>query len=276
MRWRWLERIGIGLAGLALIASIASVVEQKAGATSAVVERATKCVEVPSGSATNQRLLLVVGASFTAGVGPNDPRLNWAVRLGELLGWRAVTVGDPGVGYSDQGLDHLGPLWRLFRSDGISSLHPSLIIVQAGHDDWRVGSSLEAQRVRNLARLLEQEFPGAKLVFLTAFSSEKHSTGNHRVSTTNSTIVSAIHRSDPKALVIDPVAWRFARSSGGLHPTAAGDLSIAERVARAFSADGIDAQSTSHLAKAAVNCSDLGPERTVRYSSHRVMASGTG
>lgn len=44
-------------------------------------------------------MLAIVGASFTAGVGPGRPGQSWAVLLARLLHWDAVVYGDPGAGY---------------------------------------------------------------------------------------------------------------------------------------------------------------------------------
>ncbi len=40
----------------------------------------------------------IVGASYTAGSGPGDPELSWAVGVARLLRWNAVIEGVPGAG----------------------------------------------------------------------------------------------------------------------------------------------------------------------------------
>src|SRR5258708_36603234 len=47
--------------------------------------------------------LAIVGASYTAGVGPDNPVLSWAVLLAVRLRWNAVVYGVPGAGYANPG-----------------------------------------------------------------------------------------------------------------------------------------------------------------------------
>ena len=42
--------------------------------------------------------IAIVGASYTAGTGPDNPLLSWAVVLARLLHWNAVIDGVPGAG----------------------------------------------------------------------------------------------------------------------------------------------------------------------------------
>jgi lysophospholipase L1-like esterase len=219
----------------------------RASATAAQAGRAATCEETPLDASLPHRLVLVVGASFTAGIGPDKPSLNWAVRLGELLDWRTVTLGVPGEGYSEPGLNDSGPLLRLFRHIDLASLHPNLIIVQAGHDDWRTSAPLEAQRVAALLRYLEGEAPYARLAFITAFSAQRVEVRTSgRVSRANSTIMRVIAAADPRAIIINPYDWRFPRVSDGLHPTSEGDLIIARHVLSVLASDGAASTSALH------------------------------
>jgi lysophospholipase L1-like esterase len=241
--------IGVALIVILVLAAEGLLLLPRAAATSAQAERVATCEETPLDASLPQRLVLVVGASFTAGIGPNNPSLNWAVRLGKLLDWRAVTLGVPGEGYSEPGLDHSGPLLRLFRHIDLASLHPSLIIVQAGHDDWRASARLEAQRVTALLHYLEMAAPYARLAFLTAFSAQRvESRISGRISRANSTIMSVIAAADTRAIIINPSDWRFPRVTDGLHPTAEGDSIIARHVLNVLASDGEVSASALHSA----------------------------
>ncbi len=272
--------VGIGTAALLTVAVVASTDEPLAaagvayehsrlagvgfrGSTPAgrVAERAATCRVTPEGSSTGHPLLVVVGASFTAGVGPDRASLSWGVRLGELLDWRAVTLGVPGAGYTNAGLDHLGPLAREVDVVHLGSLHPRLVIIQAGYDDWRVSPAAEARNVARLVRQLERAAPRTSLVFLTAFSSRAHRAWAPRVGNANSTIVRTIRASDPTAIIIDPLHWRFPRAGDGLHPTAAGDLIVAEHVAHALLKTGAVPTVARRPRAAKVKCKTLGRRR---------------
>jgi lysophospholipase L1-like esterase len=217
------------------------------------------------GVASRHHLLVALGASFTAGVGAASPSQSWAVRLAELLGWRAVTLGVPGAGYTRAGLSQLGPLASEVRRAGLPALHPSVVIVQAGHDDWRVPPAAEASHVASLVRQLQAQAPGARLVFLTVFSPPDPSTAVARAqAATDRVIVAAIRGADPRAIIIDPLRlhWTFPRAGGGLHPTARGHLLIAGRVARILVRAGVAAAAAGRPAAASVSCTRLGPART--------------
>jgi lysophospholipase L1-like esterase len=202
-------------------------------------------------------LLVVIGASFTAGEGAPGPAEGWAVRLARLIRWRAVTLGVPGVGYTRQGVDHLGPLSRLLDRLHLGALHPALVIIQAGHDDQRIPAAVEAEHVAGLVSSLRSEVPLARLAFLTVFPPSAASAATRTAeAATDSTIVSAIRERDPPAIVIDPLRsrWHFPRAADGLHPTALGGLLIAGRVARALTRAGVVATSAAQPARARVAC----------------------
>jgi lysophospholipase L1-like esterase len=268
MRSTTVKLIAASLTVALVLAGVSLLVAPRASANDHV-EQAAACTETPTVGWTDHRLLLVVGASFTAGIGPDNPSANWAVRLGQLLDWRAVTYGVPGEGYSSPGVHHLGPLLKLFYRIDLASLHPDLIIVQAGHNDWRVPPALEAHRVAALVRYLRGEAPYARLAFLTAFSGAERGAHTSRwVSRANSTIVRAIKAADPNATIINPYDWRFPRAADGLHPTAGGDSVIAHRVLHVLTSDGLPTTPVTTPAvqsSAKVSCSAL--ERSMPASA---------
>jgi lysophospholipase L1-like esterase len=226
-------------------------------------EWATSCRVTPASlpRAGIRPLLVVAGASFTAGVGAPGPADGWAVRLAELIRWRAVTLGVPGAGYTRPGAGPLGPLSRLLGHLHLAALRPALVIIQAGHDDLGVPAAVEAEHVAGLVGRLRREAPAARLAFLTVFSPSTASAATLTAeAATDSAIVSAVRTSDPRAIVIDPLHshWRFPRAADGLHPTARGDLLIAEHVASALRRAGVVATSAAQPARARVACAVLG------------------
>src|SRR5580700_8725735 len=97
--------------------------------------------------------LAVVGASFTAGVG-SGPSRSWAVLLARHLRWDAVVYGVPGAGYVRAGAGRKGPVAAEIARVGLAALKPSLVIVQAGHDDIGVPAGPERQRVEQAVALI--------------------------------------------------------------------------------------------------------------------------
>jgi lysophospholipase L1-like esterase len=181
----------------------------------------------------------IVGASYTAGTGPDNPDLSWAVGLARLLHWNAVIYGVPGAGYVQAGDGKRGPMARMLTEEGLHALAPALVIVQAGHDDVGVPTGLERRQVGAAVNLIRAAAPRARIALLTTFAVSPD--GSPSLRQTDHAIVTAGTAAAPDAIVMDPLAdrWVFPRVGSGLHPTAAGDAWIARTVAGILRAHGV-------------------------------------
>ena len=181
----------------------------------------------------------IVGASYTAGTGPDNPELSWAVGLARLLHWNAVIYGVPGAGYVRSSASGRGPMARMLTQEALHGLNPALVIVQAGHDDVGVPAGLEGRRVSAAVNLIRAAAPGARIALLTTFAIAPG--GSPALHQTDDAIVTAGTAADPGVIVMDPLTgrWTFPRASDGLHPTAAGDAWIARTVAATLDAHGV-------------------------------------
>jgi lysophospholipase L1-like esterase len=181
--------------------------------------------------------MLVVGASFTAGVG-SGPSRSWAVLLARHLHWDAVVYGVPGAGYVRAGAGRKGPVAAEVARIGLAALKPSLIIVQAGHDDIGVRTRLEQQRVEQAITLIRAAAPRARIALLTVFTGRSSPAA---ASQTDQAIVRAARAVDPAVIIVDPLTggWRFPHVRDGLHPTAVGSAWIAGQVATILRAHGV-------------------------------------
>ena len=123
----------------------------------------------------------IVGASFTAGVGAEDPAGAWAVLLARQLHWNAFVYGVPGAGYVHPGLGRKGPVAAEVNRAHLGALQPSLIIVQAYHDDMSVPPT-ERLRVEQTVAMIRAQAPGAQIALVTVFAGahEPASTGSTR------------------------------------------------------------------------------------------------
>jgi lysophospholipase L1-like esterase len=187
--------------------------------------------------------LAVVGASYTAGVGPGQASLSWAAVLARILRWNAVIYGVPGIGFAAPSSSGLGPVSRMLEAEHLRRLHPSLVIVQAGHDDSGAPAAAERLRVRRVIEQIRAQAPQAAIALLTVFT-RPGSTRLPAYRRTDVAIVAAARSADPAVIIMDPLdgRWKFAHFHGvGLHPTAAGDVQIARRVAAILGARGITA-----------------------------------
>jgi lysophospholipase L1-like esterase len=181
----------------------------------------------------------IVGASYTAGVGPDNPALSWAVGLARLLHWNAVIDGVPGAGYVRASSSGRGPMSHMLADEALRGLNPALVIVQSGHDDVGVPAGLELRQVEAAVHQIMTAAPGARIALVTTFASTPN--GTPALWDTDRAIVAAGIAADPQAVVMDPLAgrWAFQHAGGGLHPTAAGDAWIARTVAGLLLAHGI-------------------------------------
>ena len=192
------------------------------------------------------RTLAVAGASFTAGVGPGAPARSWAVLLARALHWSAVVDGVPGAGYVRAGAGGQGPVAAELTRMGLRALAPSLVIIQAGHDDIGVPVRAEQQRVRQAIALIRAQAPRARIALITVFP-RRHGRLARRSAAaaagTDHAIVTAATAADRHVIIMDPLAarWAFARSPGGLHPTLRGSHQIARKVAAVLRGHGIAA-----------------------------------
>jgi lysophospholipase L1-like esterase len=166
-------------------------------------------------------VLVIVGASFTAGVGAGNPYRSWAVLLARRLHWDAVIIGVPGAGYVRAGVDGGGPVTAELARADLSSVAPALVIVQAGHDDIGAPARLEEQQVARVVRLIRAQAPKARIALLTVFAGHAPATAARR---TDQAIVTAGRAADRRLIIMDPLTglWTFPRVADGLHPTAAG------------------------------------------------------
>ena len=190
-------------------------------------------------------VLAIVGASFTAGVGPGHADQAWAFRLARDLHWDAVIDGVPGAGYVRPGVGRKGPMAAEIARVDLRALDPSLVIVQAGHDDIGVPASVERRRVAQVVALIRAQAPRARIALVTVFPGRTHLAAARR---TDQDIVTAGTAADRQVIIMDPLTggWKFVRVRAGLHPTAAGDAWIAATVAGILREHGVVAQPTGN------------------------------
>lgn len=212
----------------------------RTAATRSVRMTLTACEARIEGQPRRRPTVAIVGASYTAGTGPDNPSLSWAVLLARQLSWNAVVYGDPGAGYVRVGAGGRGPMEQMLGAEQLRGLNPALVLVQAGFDDIGVPAGLERQQVADTVDLIRAAAPRAAIGLLTTFG---YTTGGSpALRQTDQAIIAAGKAADPRAIIMDPLGgqWTFPRARfGGLHPSAAGDAWIARTVAAILRARGV-------------------------------------
>ncbi|HWD52899.1 MAG TPA: SGNH/GDSL hydrolase family protein [Acidimicrobiales bacterium] len=236
-----------------VIASYVATALQKAGIVPASqvhipalpLSATTEGPQIPAGvvvPAGNQPVLLVIGASFAAGVGVDlNPQLAWPGILGNRINYRVVVSADPGAGFVNLGDGGLGPFSLLLARVNITALNPALVLVQGGHNDAGVNTADEKKAVSSLFETIHQEAPQARIGLLGFFDTSRIGPAPLGILNTNSAIVSAARSAVPDLLVFDPLTshWVFPRIRDHLHPTPAGHKKIAGYVAGGLLRDGV-------------------------------------
>ena len=219
-------------------------------------------------AASRAPVVAIVGASYTAGVGPDNPKLSWAVRVAQHMRWNAVIYGVSGAGYVRSAPDGSGPMLEMLRQEDLRRLDPALVIVQAGHDDGGVPPAVERRQVSATVDFIQDTVPTARIALVTTFASPSGDTAALRA--TNLAIVSGGVAADPGVIVMNPLTgrWQYAHvGGGGLHPTATGDRWIAGKVAAILAAHGVRADTAAGrspvICDLSVGWARRGPHRAV-------------
>jgi lysophospholipase L1-like esterase len=183
----------------------------------------------PVGTGPAEHPIVVLGASISAGTG-STPEQAWPAVVGRCLGRRVVVGAVPGAGYVATGRGARGPVVRLLREADLGRLDPSLVVLQAGHNDIGTSGPQLRTAVTTAVETARREAPRAPVVVITVVAHAGVPTADARA--TDATIVDAARRADPRVVVLDPLAegWSFPRVADGLHPTAAGQRLLAGHV----------------------------------------------
>ncbi|MGH9128108.1 MAG: SGNH/GDSL hydrolase family protein [Acidimicrobiales bacterium] len=182
-------------------------------------------------------LAVIVGASITAGEGAMSRTDAWPYVLAKAMGWRVAVRGVPGAGYVRRGVGG-GPFLRELVGLGVLRQHPSVVILQGGHDDVGVAIAKLERAVAGTVGLVVREAPNARLVLLTVFPGGSPTRAQLAV---DRAIVATARRIDPDVVIVDPITqhWHYATIKDHLHPTDAGHRWIARRMEHDLEANKI-------------------------------------
>jgi hypothetical protein len=126
----------------------------------------------PAGATPDARLrpagphrLLIIGASYSAGWGASNPRLDYAHRLAADLGWPVTISAEPGAGYISTGNNGHDSFIEQLRSLP-SALRPGLVLIQGGRDDIGRSAASEERAVAQTLAAVRAKFGNPQIVML--------------------------------------------------------------------------------------------------------------
>jgi len=189
----------------------------------------------PSGAPAETPNVLIIGDSFTAGVGATSAALGWAPQVAEALEGADRIDAVPRTGYvfpgPDQAVDDSFPA-RAQRLVSTGDFAPDVVIVQGGQEDYR-GTLVELEdAVSETVDRLRAAYPDVRIVL---FGSTRAFPESRALEPINATIAKAAVASDVE--FIDPVAeqWITTKNSARYisydltYPNDAGYAYLAER-----------------------------------------------
>ncbi len=183
--------------------------------------------------ATRTVHLLVVGASYTQGLGAAHPSDGYAYQLGRELGWTTEVDGVAGTGFVNPGPRHQGTF-----AQRLARVHPAappdVVLLQGGRNDVAAPVPVLTRAVEQTLDICHERFAGARLALLGPIPGRLPvDPAQRRVAAVLRSVASAQH-----VLFIDPLSegWispanvrGFSGSVPG-HPNDAGYAFIADRV----------------------------------------------
>ena len=150
------------LAGLA--GGLAFAHPEHAASTATDVSSAARPHPLLIGPLKSHRLL-VVGASYTQGLGAVPVTNGYAYLVGRQLAWPTTVAGASGTGFLNRGPQHQGTfgerIARLPRAP-----QPGLVLVQCGRNDIGYPDATLRAAVAQTVAGIRARYPGAQIVFL--------------------------------------------------------------------------------------------------------------
>jgi lysophospholipase L1-like esterase len=190
-------------------------------------------VAVKAAAARAPDRILIMGASYTQGLGAEPATNGYAYLLGPKLGWTSEVRGIAGTGYLNPGPRHQGTFAE--QIEGMpAGLNPSVLLIQGGRNDGGYPQAQIERAIDTTIRTAHRHFRNARIVLLGCIPPHASvDPGELRAEAA----LTHVAKRDNVAL-IDPIrehwitpanAERFAGTVPG-HPNNAGYAYIAARV----------------------------------------------
>lgn len=179
--------------------------------------------------------LLILGDSFTQGIGASDFRQGYAYQVGQTLGWDHRINGEGGTGFTwpgPTGQDRIYSV-RIAEAAADQSFRPNLVILQGGVNDYRANKDELHDAVIADISEVQAAFPDAQVIVFGPVASAARLAVTQNL---DNPISSAA--AEERVPYLSPLRWRWITEQNsaalidadGIHPTDAGHTFIAEKV----------------------------------------------
>lgn len=214
----------------------ASTWEPPPSATPTATGDATPVGPIVATEGRESPVALIVGDSYTAGVGASEPRNSWASIVTRALKWDATVLAAPGGGYSLPGVNGESILGMLESAD-LRALRPDVVVIQSGYNDTSAQDADVRAAINDVRGILTEELPGVPVVVVGQFwPGEPTPSSEARART-----IQAAWSGRDGTLVLDPIegGWSSFNTTDDRHPDDAGHALIAKNIVAAMRAEGL-------------------------------------
>jgi lysophospholipase L1-like esterase len=118
-----------------------------------------------SAKATPTPVVMVLGDSYTAGIGAMPPEKSYAAEAARQLGWQIIIGGYRGTGFVAP--CHIGKTFTTLYDEELAwRPAPDLVVVSGGHNDSSKTPALVGTAAQRLLTKIKQRWPGTSVVLL--------------------------------------------------------------------------------------------------------------
>lgn len=179
--------------------------------------------------------LLILGDSFTQGIGASDFRKGYAYQVGQTLGWDYRVNGEGGTGFTWPGPTDRDRVYsvRIAEAAADQSFRPNLVMLQGGVNDFRASADELRDGVVADINEVQAAFPDAQVIVFGPVSS-----ATRLEVTRNLDDPIAAAAREERVPYLSPLRYKWVSEQNsdllidadGIHPTDAGHTFIAEKV----------------------------------------------
>lgn len=193
-------------------------------------------VRISAAEGRERPLALIVGDSYTAGIGASSSNKGWAKIVSDRLGWDATILSSPGGGYAKTGTNGR-TIEQMIADADLADLSPDVIVIQSGYNDTSVHPEDTAKAIRDIRRLLAKAVPGVPVIIVGQFWPGEPTPASRAAAD----IIQASWAGREDTLLLDPISdgWSSFDTTDDRHPDDAGHALIAQRIIDAMETAGL-------------------------------------
>lgn len=179
---------------------------------------------------------LIIGDSYSAGVGATTPDRGWSSILDRELEWDTTVLSAPGGGYAKPGTNGQ-TLEQMLADTDLTELRPDVVIIQSGYNDTSVRPEETRAAIRAMRTTLTERLPGVPVVVVGQFWPGEPTAASRAAAE----IIQASWAGREDTLVLDPISdgWSSFDTIDDRHPDDAGHALIAQKIIDAMRTAGL-------------------------------------